>query len=292
MTKAVLHSAIAGILLMGGMVHAKQLSAELIMGNGRSWKGKLVGRDGDWIEFSTGTSAQPIRLGASTIKQLNFNVNVDSEKVMTMMNNRQFERVIISLSKVIDEYSEYSDIPSNLSKYNALLMELYYRTGKYEESLAISRKLAEDGRNRDRQAKARVYQILALIDSGKMDEATVLQAKYGWDKETSSDTAPEELYIKAKLLLLNKEYSKAMELVAKVIVFHSHSPDWIQLAEILSAEIYIELGLYDSADEVCRQIMVLYKNTPEFDQAKLLKVKIEKLRTEKKVAEDSASEEV
>ncbi len=291
MNKAILNLTVAGVLLMGGFADAKTLSAELIMGNGRSWKGQLVSRDGDWVEFSTGTAAKPIRIGAGTIKELNFVVKIDAEKISEMMDNREFARVIDSLSRTIDPFAEYSDIPSNLTKYNSLLMELYYRTKQYDKSLAISSKIVGDDRNPSLQSKARIYQTLALIDSGNSDEAKTLLSEYGWDQDVSADAAPEELYIKAKLLVLNGEYSKAMESVAKVIAFNSQDPDWIQPAEMLCAEIYTELGLYDSAEEVCRQILILYKNTPEFDKAKQLRIKIEKLRAEQKLEESLKSEE-
>lgn len=291
MNKAILNSAIAGILLIGGLAQAKPLPAELVMGNGRSWKGQIVSRDGDWIEFKTGTAAAPIRIGAGTIKELRFVVEVNAEKISEMMENLEFKRVIDSLSRTLDPFIEYSDIPSNLTQYNSLLMELYYQTKQYDESLAISSKISGDDRNPTLQAKARVYRALALIDSGNSAEVKSLLSEYGWDQESSADAAPEELYIKAKLMVMNGEYSKAMENVAKVIVFHSHDPDWLQPAEMLSAEVYTELGLYDSAEEVCRQILILYKNTPEFDKAKQLRVKIEKLRAEKMLEESLKSEE-
>jgi len=291
MNKAFLNPMIAGMLLIGGFVQAKPLPAELVMGTGRSWKGQVVSRDGDWIEFSTGTAIAPIRIGAGTIKELRFEVTIDAEKISGMMGNREFDRSIDLLSRTLDPFSEYSDIPSNLTKYNSLLMELYYRTRQYDKSLAISSKIAGDDRNPTLQAKARVYRALALIDSGNSVEAKSLLTEYGWDRESSADAAPEELYIKAKLMVMNGEYSKAMEMVAKVIVFHSHDPDWIQPAEMLCAEVYTKLGLYDSAEEVCRQILMLYKDTPEFDKAKQLRTEIEKLRAEQRLEESLKSEE-
>jgi len=291
MNKAFLNPMIAGMLLMGGFVQAKPLPAELVMGTGRSWKGQVVSRDGDWIEFSTGTATAPIRIGAGTIKELRFEVTIDAEKISGMMGNREFDRSIDLLSRTLGPFSEYSDIPSNLTKYNSLLMELYYRTRQYDKSLAISSKIAGDDRNPTLQAKARVYRALALIDSGNSVEAKSLLVEYGWDRESSADAAPEELYIKAKLMVMNGEYSKAMEMVAKVIVFHSHDPDWIQPAEMLCAEVYTKLGLYDSAEEVCRQILMLYKDTPEFDEAKQLRTEIEKLRAEQRLEESLKSEE-
>ena len=282
---------VAGLLVAGGS-QANPLPAELLMGNGRSWRGQLVSRNGDWIEFKTVASAKPIRVGAGTIKELKFNVEIDADKISEMMRNRQFERVINTLSRSIEPFSEYSDIPSNLTRYNALLMELYYRTKQYDESLALSGKIAKDDRNLRLQSKARTYQALSLIESGKSDEVKTLFVEYGWTKETSKDASPEELYIKAKLLVLDKQYSEAIELVSLIVAFKSQDPDWMQPAEMLCAEIYTELGMYDSAEEVCREILILYKNTPEFDKAKKLKIKIEKLRAEKQVEESLTSEEV
>ena len=97
-------------------------------------------------------------------------------------------------------------------------------------------------------------------------------------------------------MVLKKEYSDAIELVAKVVAFHSQDPDWMQPAEMLCAEIYTELGasnpdMYDSAEEVCRQILMLYPNTPEFDKAKQLSIRIEKLRAEQELKESLKPEE-
>jgi tetratricopeptide (TPR) repeat protein len=291
MNKTILNSIIAVTLLLGSLAYAAPLPAELVMGKDRSWKGKIIRRDGDWIEFSSGNSASPVRIGVSTITELNFQVKVNADKVLGMIENREFESVISSLNRTLEPFAEYSDIPSNLTSYRALLMELYYLTKQYDKSLEISEKIAEDDRSPTLQTKARVYRTLALIDSGKSDEAKALLSTYGWDKESSADAAPEELYIKAKLMMLNGEYHKAMGVAAKVIVFHSQDPDWMKPAEMLCAEIYTELGMYDSAEEVCRQILVLYENTPEFDQAEQLKIRIEQLRADQKTEDSLNSNE-
>ena len=72
MNKSGLIFFIIGTLLVGSVASAKPLPAELIMPGGRSWKGEVVGLDGDWLEFATGSAAQPIRVGANTIQDLAF----------------------------------------------------------------------------------------------------------------------------------------------------------------------------------------------------------------------------
>jgi tetratricopeptide (TPR) repeat protein len=291
MNKTLFNSMVAGILLLGSVVHAKSLPADMVMGKGSSRKVKIIRRDGDWLEFTSGSSTKPVRIGVNAVKELNFNVKISADQIAALVERREFDRIIGSLTRALQPFAEYSDIPNNLTKYEVVLMKLYYRTGKHDKSLEISGKVAEDDRDPELQRAARVYRTLALIASGKMEEAKSMLSEYGWDKESSDDDAPaEELYIKAKLLVLNGEYRQAMGVAAKVVAFHSQNLDWIQPAEMLCAEIYVKLGMYDSADEVCRQIMILYKSAPEFDQAQLLKAEIEKLRAEE-VEESLKSEE-
>jgi tetratricopeptide (TPR) repeat protein len=295
MNKVIFGVVLAGLLLAEGAL-AAPLKAELVMPGGKSWKGAIVGRDGEWIEFSTGRSPRPIRIGVSTIEALNFDVTVDAEKLAEMKRKREFERIISALERVLKPYAEYGDIPSNLNKYNALIMELSYQIGDYEKCLALADALANDARDPALQEKSRIFQALSLIDAGRAADAEVLLEKYGWDKEVSDDSPPEKLYIVAKLMGLKKEYNRAMELVAKVIAFNSQNTQWMQPAELLCAELYTELGasnplMYDSAEQVIHQISLLYKDTVEYDKSQELKIKIEKLRAEMELKKSLESEE-
>jgi tetratricopeptide (TPR) repeat protein len=289
--KSIFNLTMIGMLVAGSFAQAKPLDAELVMGNGRTWKGQLISRDGDWITIKTTTSPKPVRIGASTIKELLFKINLDTDKIEEMVAERQYDVVIKALTSAIEPYTVYADIPSNLTKYNVVLMELYYRTKQYDDSLRMATEIAADDRDPILQKKSRIYQVLSLIDGGKSAEAQALLKKYGWDRDLSAESAPEQLYLSAKLKALNKEYSQAMELVAKVIAFNSQDLEWMQPAEMLCAELYTELGMLDSADEVCRQISLLYRNTEEFDKAEQLKIKIETLRAELALEEGLDSEE-
>ncbi|VGO11647.1 hypothetical protein PDESU_00192 [Pontiella desulfatans] len=283
MNKPFFAMALTALIAATVSVDAAQLKCKLVMPGDKSWDGAIVGRDGDWIEFSTGAGKRPIRVGASTIKELEFDVNIDQDKLNEMNRNREYERVISALDRIMAPYAEFSDIPSNLSQYNALLMELHYKVKDYDKTLDFAGKLAGDDRDPELQEQARFYQALAYIDAGRADEAQALMAKYGWDQNVGEDAPPEKLYIMAKLMALKKDYASAMELVAKIIAFNSQDPEWMQPAELFCAEIYTELGMFDSAEEVIRQISLLYKNTNEDDQAQKLKIQIEKLRAEKEL---------
>ena len=118
------------IVAMGltSSIQAAPLNVELVMSGGRAWKGQLIKRDGDWIEFSTGVSARPIRLGASTIEQINYNVKLNLAQLLQLKEDREYDSLISNLNQVLAPFKDYQDIPSNLTRYRALLMELYFLT--------------------------------------------------------------------------------------------------------------------------------------------------------------------
>ncbi len=288
MNKSVCSLVLSGVLMLGTAAQAVSLAATLIMPGEKSWEGAIVGRDGDWVVFQTGSSPRPIRVGANTIEELQFDIKVDEDRLNELNRNREYERVISSLNSALDPYSAYSDIPSNLASYKELLMELYYKTKDYEKAQEIAAGLIKDDRDPDVQEKARIYGVLAMIDAGETERAEAVIAEYGWNEELNSESAPARLYIMAKLMALKTQYADAMELVAKIIAFNSQDTEWMQPAELFCAQIYTELGkenplMFDSAEEVIRQISLLYKNTNEDDQAQLLKVKIEELRAEQEL---------
>lgn len=291
MSRPVLNLMVAGLLLWASASLGESLPAKLVMGNGKVWKGVIIERDGDWIVFQKDNTARPVRVGASTIKELDFRVSIDANKVSRMVREQQLDKAIEAIDKAIAPFSEYRDLPTNLTRYSGLLMELLFRSGKYSQSLELSAELAKDSRNPKLQQQARVYQALALLNLGRMSDAEALFAEYGWDLNPTDDSSAEMLYIAAKYMELKKQFTPAIENAARVVAFHSQDPDWIQPAELLCAQLYTDLGLYDSADEVCREILLFYRNTPEADAATSLKIKIEKLRAEQKLKDSLKTDE-
>jgi len=288
MNKAILKLALIATLLTTSSLWAKPLKVQWRLRGGATWTGDLHGRSGENFILlqRPGKDLKPVGVGVNTIIELKFKVNVDAKDLGDLMEEKEFALVSAKLEPALKPFVEYDDIPSNLTPYNVMLMEAYYRTGDFDKTLAVAKRVAKDDRDPELQARSKVYQILAMIDAGKVAEAESLIRSFGWDKNLTEVTSPEQLYIMAKFMTLKKDYSEAMLYVARVIAFNSSNMDWMKPSELLCAEIYTEMGLYDSAEEICGQIEELYKGSVEYDQAKVLKQKIEKLRPlEKKNAE-------
>jgi tetratricopeptide (TPR) repeat protein len=272
-------------LLAASVEATKPLPAELIMPGGRSWKGQVVGLDGDWLEFATGSSAQPIRVGANTIQELVFKVDLDTAEIEVLNRNMQYPQIIAMLETALKPYAPFRDIPSNLAPFNALLMELYYKTGNYTKSLEYSSRISEDGRDPEIQRRSVVFKGMCLIETDHLSEAEELFATHGWTRDLPDDAPAEDLYITAKFLFAKKDYAAAMETAAKVIAFNSQNLEWMRPAELLCAEIYMEMGMLDSADEVIREMTLMYKGSFEAEQAQKLKIKVDRARARKNTQE-------
>lgn len=86
------------------------------------------------------------------------------------------------------------------------------------------------------------------------------------------------LFFQAGLEQTKGEPEQAIQTLSELIVNHAHNEKWIARAELLSAELYVELGMLDAADVTARQVQVLYEGTATAETATALRSKIEKLK--------------
>ncbi len=286
MKKTLFSSMIAVLLVAGFSTTAAPVSVKITIGNKTS-SGYIVSRKGDLITYRQVGRTGDISYPADAIQEVVFPVKIDQSAVANMMENRLHEELAATLETALRPFEEYSDLPSNLAKYQGVLMELFYKVGDFDKCMLYSSKLLKDGRNPELQRKAIVFQGLSLLGAGRMEEAEALFSEQGWTDEMSEDAPAEDLYISAKFLFMKKDYLKAIETAAKIVAFHSQDPDWMRPAELLCAQIYMEMAkAFDnpdflaSAEEVVREISLLYKDTDEADEAQNLKLRIDALRLE------------
>ncbi len=71
---------------------------------------------------------------------------------------------------------------------------------------------------------------------------------------------------------------RAVQTVAQGIVEYPHDPDWIAKSELLSAVLYLELGMLDAADVTARQAQGFYAGTDIAEKAGALRAEIENLK--------------
>lgn len=286
MNKLVYSLMLAGVLAAGVRAKEEPVLAKLQIGN-TEWDVTLLERNGEMVKFRRVGRVDTPEFPISTIKGAVFEVDIDQYELETWYDNREYGKIISALEQALKPYEPYSDIRSNLTQYYDILMELYYKRGAYDKCLSMARRIANDDRDPELQRKGYVFQGLTLIETGKIAEAEALFKMRGWNEELPDDAPPEDVFITAKFQAMKKEYAKALETVAKIIAFDSQNVEWMRPAELLCARMYTELGMLDSADEVIREITLLYKNTDEEEQAQELKVRVDKMRAARESATDS-----
>ncbi|MCF7848385.1 MAG: hypothetical protein K9M45_06000 [Kiritimatiellales bacterium] len=262
------------IFSASGLVADQPLKAELVLPGDRTWKGELVSREGGMLNFKKEGAESAVQIGADTVIEINFDIGLDRENLKKLLGDREYKTIIGILENALTPYTGYDDIPNNLTFYNHTLMTLSFWSGDYEKTLQLCDAIRADDRDPKIQVSRRIFESLSLIETGQTEKAEAMLNRLGWDKELADNAGAEKLYISARLYRLKKEYKKAIETVAKVVAFYPDETDWLPAAELLCAELYAEMGMYDSAKEVIRHIQILHKNTPESEKATELKERV------------------
>ncbi|MFL2859684.1 MAG: tetratricopeptide repeat protein [Pontiellaceae bacterium] len=268
------------ILFLGFNIQVLSIPAELVMSGGRTWSVDILKRiktdQKDTLQLSI--SGRTAGIPVSSIQKINYSIESDIEQLMSLKEDRQFDILISELDKKLKPYRPYMDIPSNLMRYEILLMELYFLTDDYNKTIELAKKIQTQSVDEIVISASEIFHVRSLIQLGLDKEAEFLLKNNGWFDNINGDSEPEKLFILAELMRLKSNYNRAIELVSYIIAFNSQDPEWTQPAELLCAELYIELEMFDSAEEVITQIMLLYPNTIESEEAGRLSLEILALR--------------
>ena len=89
-----------------------------------------------------------------------------------------------------------------------------------------------------------------------------------------------KLFFQANIEREKGEPENALQILSKLIVHHASNEKWIARSELLSAELYLEMGMLDAADVTARQVQILHEGTDVAAKAGALRSKIEELKKE------------
>ncbi len=286
MSKLFFNALLTGMLISAMSASATSVPARITVGD-KKLSGVIEGKKNGSIAFRQANRAGVISYPIDAIKEIDFPVKLNTRAFGEMQQNREYEQMAVAIETALRPFEDYSDLPSNLARYQNVLMELYYKMGDFSKALVFAKRLSVDDRDPEMRKNAIVYLGLSLIELDRLAEAEALFATQGWTGDIQEDASAEDLYITAKFLMMKKDYLAAIETAAKIVAFHHQDEDWNCPAELLCAEIYLRMAeaynsvdYLDSADEVIKEISLLYKDTDEADKAKNLKLSVDTLRYE------------
>jgi outer membrane protein assembly factor BamD (BamD/ComL family) len=106
-------------------------------------------------------------------------------------------------------------------------------------------------------------------------------AIFRFSADAEAITSPaEKLYTQACMERAKGDPKSAIQTAVKVIALYSGEKEWLARSELLSAELYLELGMPEAADITARQIQNLYAGMDVAKKADVLRSKIKELKKE------------
>jgi hypothetical protein len=93
------------------------------------------------------------------------------------------------------------------------------------------------------------------------------------------------LFFQANIHRAKGELEQALQTLAQLNVHHAHDKRWISRSELLSAKLYLELGMPDQADVTARQVEFLNEGTEAAETARLFREKIKQMKEQSEASE-------
>ena len=176
----------------------------------------------------------------------------------------EYGDVVSVLEPVVGNAGKYMIVPNNIVPVFALLTKAYLRNGDIAKARSAAEQLQVVS---DPEIKREAQSIIAecIVESGDLEEAKKRVAKL-------EDSAA-RLYLTARIQRDEKQSKEAMQTIVELIASHPNDHNWMPQAEYLCAQLYLDLGMPDSAAEVARQTVTLYPGS-EF------KIEAQKLQEE------------
>ena len=123
--------------------------------------------------------------------------------------------------------------------------------------------------------------VLAAEENGAVSPAEI--AAMETRLETVADPAA-RLFFQANIYRAKGELEKALQTLAKLTALHANNKKWVTRSELLSAMLYLEVGMPDAAEVTIRQVEFLNKGTEAAETARQF---LETIKDVKKQSEES-----
>ena len=224
--------------------------AMLEAANGKKMKVFLQSLENESITFQPFKSPKNMSVPSSKIKSLEFFPKYDVEAVEASFNAGDYTAVCSVLDPLMVDIEQYMPIENNLYPAFVLHMKARYGLGEYGKVRICADYMVANTFDYRQAMKGRVYKALAAIAEGDFDTAEKQRA------DIESEAAL--LYLKACTQRAQGQPKEAMQTVVDIIAEHGNDVEWLGPGELLSAHLYLDLALTNSALNTARQVKNIY----------------------------------
>lgn len=260
---------IAGLLLASAGFSDEKLSAELYKKDGGAWRVFLIKSGEKIITIRLEKSTVDRDIEVSEIDRLEINhPRYDKASVQQDFDEANYAAVITTLEPVVASSAGYMGIPNNLQEDFAFLMNAYYWNGDLEKArdAALALNATQD---ESLKLSAQKIQVLTKIATRDIPAAEAV---------ISNITDPAaKLYLQACLQRAQNAPETAIQMAVKLIANYPNDMRWMPITELLCAELYLDLGMTNSAEATARQTEKFYAGTNIGKEAQALRQDIKQL---------------
>lgn len=200
--------------------------------NGKQARVFLQRLENGKLTFQPNKSSQNITVPASKIKSLTFYPKYDAETVEQQFNAGEYSAVLSTLGPLMDSFWDYMVVDNNLRDAFCMLMDAYYKSGKFPEARKVANILLESD---DPGLVQRGQANIALIAIAENDLETARKIR----REVTSEAAG--LYLQACIERAEQRPKVAIWTASGIILNHANDLEWLGPSELLCANLYADM---------------------------------------------------
>ena len=259
---------ISMLLFSSALVHAQDqtgVPAKITAANDKEFPAFIQNMEGDTLVFQLFKRPSNMNVPARYIKKVEFVGPFDTASADQLFNDGDYQGMIdkmtSELQPSIDAYWPLMSFQNNYQELFTKLMKAYLRIGDADSARKGSAFLLK---NPDAavHGQAGSINLLSALDQNDIAAAEAMLPEI--------KSSPGKLYLGACISRAKKEYAQAFLQITDLIEKYPNDLSWMPQAELLSAHLYLDTGLTNSAIQTSRQVMKMYAGTDVVNDAKKL----------------------
>ncbi|VGO22658.1 tetratricopeptide repeat protein [Pontiella sulfatireligans] len=201
------------------------------------------------VTFQAFKSDKNIPVPADKIRRFEFYPKYDAAALEQSFNSADYDAVLATLEPLMLDYAPYMTVSNNMQDAYCMMMEAYRAQGDFAKVRVCAEALAQSSGPKFVML-GQVNTALAAIAEGDFKAVESLR------EEIESEAA--SLYLQASAERAQGQPKVAMQTVVEIIAEHANDVQWMAPSELLSAELYLDMAMTNSAVSTARQVKNIY----------------------------------
>ncbi len=260
-----------------GQVAQSGTPAQINVVGGKTTMGFLQSLENGTLTFQQRKSSRNIPAPVSKIDGLIFYPKYDAVAIEHSFKEGEYSTVIDILDPVMEPYWDYMSISNNMQDSFGMLVEAHLASGNFDKVQRAADVLLEGSPGL--LLEGQVYAALvALSDTTTNGVVTTNGLAVAEKLRGEVDSEAAGLYLQARIEQAKGEPTKASKIVAEIVAFHGNDLDWMPQTELLSAILYLDAGMTNSAVGAARQVQSIYAGSNIARDAEKLAAKLPEVK--------------